>query len=75
MIGVGGSDTLGQAESFAATYGGPPHTLWSDSYTAWNHYNAGNPIVMLLDATGATVIERQSGFRPGPIEEALASLA
>ena len=26
--------------------------LWSDSYVAWNHYNAGNPILILLDGAG-----------------------
>ena len=72
---MGGADSLGQAESFAATYGGPPHMLWSDSYVAWKHYEAGNPILILLDGAGVTVIERQSGFNRSRLEQGLDELA
>ena len=71
---MGGSDSLGQAEDFAATYGGPPDMLWSDSYTAWNHYNAGNPVLILLDGAGVTQVERVSGFNQSRIEDALDGL-
>ncbi len=72
---MGGSDTLAQAESFAAAYGGPPNLLWSDSVVAWRHYRAGNPQLVLLDGTGNTEVIRQSGFNRSRIEDALASLA
>lgn len=71
---MGASDTLGQAESFAANYGGPPNLLWSESYAVWNHYRAGNPQLVLLDAAGATEIDRQSGFDQGRLQDALDSL-
>jgi hypothetical protein len=75
VIGVGGADSLSQAESFLASAGGPPHTLWSDTYTAWNHYQAGNPILILLDGTGATQIERVSGFNASRLQDALDSVS
>ena len=71
---MGGSDSLAQAESFLASAGGPPHMLWSDSYTAWNHYSAGNPTLILLDGAGATKIERVSGFNRSRLQDALDSL-
>jgi hypothetical protein len=72
---VGGSDTRAQAESFVAFAGGPPHTLWSESYEAWNHYNAGSPRLVLLDGAGVTEVERISGFNRSRIENALDSLS
>ena len=72
---MGGADSLAQAESFLASAGGPPHMLWSDSYTAWNHYRAGNPNLILLDGAGATQIERVSSFNAGRLQEALDSLS
>ena len=72
---MGASDTVGEAESFAANYGGPPNLLWSESFIAWNHYRAGNPQLLLLDAAGATEIDRQSGFNQARLEDALADLA
>ncbi len=75
VIGVGGTDSLAQAESFAAAYGGPPNLLWSDSLVAWRHYRSGNPQLVLLDGAGTTEIARQSGFHRSRIEDALASLA
>ena len=73
-MGVGGSDTLAEAESFAATYGGPSHMLWSESFDAWNHYRAGNPQLVLLDGAGVTEVERVSGFDVSRLEDALADL-
>ena len=49
--------------------------LWSDSYEAWNHYNAGNPILILLDGAGVTQIGRISRYNESRIEELLAELA
>ena len=49
--------------------------LWSDSYEAWNHYNAGNPNLILLDGAGVTQIDRFSSFNQRHIEDALAELA
>ena len=72
---MGGSDTLAQAESFAASYGGPAHMLWSESFVAWNHYRAGNPQLVLLDGAGNNELDRQSGFDQDRVEDALASLA
>ena len=61
VVGVGGTDSFAEAEEFAATYGGPSHLLWSESLTAWRHYRAGNPALVLLDATGNTELERMTG--------------
>ena len=72
---MGGADSLAQAESFLASAGGPPHMLWSDSYTAWRHYNAGNPNVMLLDGAGATVLERVGSFNRSRLQDALDSVS
>lgn len=72
---MGGSDSLAQAESFAAAYGGPANMLWSDSFAAWNHYRAGNPNLVLLDGAGVTEIARISSFNQSRIEDALADLA
>ena len=72
---MGGSDTRAQAESFAAAYGGPDDMLWSESFTAWNHYRAGNPQLVLLDGAGVTQVERVSGFNRSRIEDALDSLS
>jgi len=74
VIGVGGADSLAQAESFVASAGGPPHTLWSDTYEAWNHYRAGNPNLILLDGAGVTQVERVSSFNAGRLQDALDSL-
>ena len=49
--------------------------LWSDSYTAWNHYRAGNPSLILLDGAGVTQIERVGQFNLGRLQDALDSLA
>ena len=49
--------------------------LWSASYVTWNHYRAGNPQLVLLDGTGVTEIDRQSGFNQSRVEERLAGLA
>ena len=72
---MGGADSLGQAESFLASAGGPPHMLWSDSYVAWNHYNAGNPILILLDGAGLTEVERVSGYNRSRLQDALDGLS
>ena len=72
---MGGADSLSQAEGFVASAGGPPHTLWSDSYEAWNHYRAGNPNVVLLDGAGVTEIGRFSSFNQSRIEDALDDLS
>ena len=72
---MGGSDTLAQAESFATTYGGPSHMLWSESFVAWNHYRAGNPQLILLDGAGVNEIVKISGFNQSRIEDALATLS
>ena len=75
VIGVGGSDSLQQAESFAATYGGPPILLWSKPNDAWSHYRAGNPNLVLLDGAGVTEIGRMSSFDRDRIEKLLDGLA
>ena len=49
--------------------------LWSDSYEAWNHYNAGNPNLILLDGAGVAQIGRISQYNRSRIEELLAELA
>ena len=72
---MGGADSLSQAEGFVASAGGPPHTLWSDSYEAWRHYNAGNPNLILLDGAGVTVVERVGSFNRSRLQDALDSLA
>ncbi len=72
---MGGADSLARAESFAATYGGPPNMLWSDSFVAWNHYRAGNPNLVLLDGAGVTEVGRVSQFNQRRIEELLAEPA
>jgi len=54
-----------------ASAGGPPHMLWSESYTAWNHYRAGNPQLMLLDGAGVSVVEKVSGFNRSRLQDAL----
>ena len=74
VVGVGGTDTLSQAEDFAARYGGPPNLLWSSDLTAWRHYRSGNPQAVLLDPSGADEITRQAGFSGRRFEEALARL-
>ena len=72
---MGGSDTRAQAESFVASAGGPPHTLWSKSNDAWRHYRAGNPNLILLDGAGVTQIERVSRFDASRLQNALDDLA
>ena len=72
---MGGADSLSQAEGFVASAGGPPHTLWSDSYEAWRHYNAGNPNLMLLDGAGVNVVERVGSFNRSRLQDALDGLA
>ncbi len=72
---MGGSDTRAQAESFVASAGGPPHTLWSESNDAWRHYRAGNPNLILLDGAGVTVVEKVSSFNRGRLQDALDDLA
>ena len=72
---MGGADSLSQAEGFVASAGGPPHTLWSDSYEAWRHYNAGNPNLILLDGAGVNVVERVGSFNRSRLQEALDGLA
>ena len=49
--------------------------LWSDSYEAWNHYNAGNPNLILLDGAGVAQIGRVSQFNESRIEDLLDDLA
>ena len=71
---MGGSDSLAQAESFLASAGGPANMLWGPSFEAWRHYNAGNPNLILLDATGATQIERVSQFNKNRLQGALDGL-
>ena len=75
MIGVGGADSLAQAEGFVASAGGPPHTLWSESYDAWRHYKASNPNLILLDGAGVTRIEKVSKFDKSRLQDALDSLS
>ena len=58
-----------------ASAGGPAHTLWSESYVAWNHYRAGNPNLILLDGAGVTVVEKVSSFNQGRLQNALDSLS
>ena len=58
-----------------ASAGGPAHTLWSDSYVAWNHYRAGNPNLILLDGAGVTVVEKVSSFNQSRLQNALDSLS
>ncbi len=70
---MGGSDTLGQAQGFTAA-AGPPHMLWSESYDAWRHYNAGNPNLILLDGAGVNVVERVGQFNQSRLQDALDSL-
>ena len=72
---MGGADSLAQAEGFLASAGGPAHMLWSDSYTAWNHYRAGNPNLILLDASGATQIEKVGQFNQSRLQDALDGLS
>ena len=72
---MGGADSLSQAEGFVASAGGPPHTLWSDSYEAWNHYRAGNPNLILLDGAGVNVVERVGSFNRSRLQDALDGLA
>ncbi len=71
---MGGADSLSQAEGFVASAGGPPHTLWSDSYEAWRHYNAGNPNLILLDGAGVNVVERVGSFNRSRLQDALDGL-
>ena len=58
-----------------ASADGPPHTLWSDSYDAWRHYEAGNPNLILLDGAGVTEVERVSRFDKSRLQDALDSLS
>ncbi len=74
MIGVGGTDSLAQAESFLAAYGGPPHMLWEDFPVSWRHYRAGNPNLILLDGAGVTQVERVGQFNQSRLQDALDSL-
>ncbi len=74
MIGVGGTDSLAQAESFLAAYGGPPHMLWEDFPVSWRHYRAGNPNLILLDGAGVTQVERVGQFNQNRLQDALDSL-
>ena len=71
---MGGSDTRAEAESFVASAGGPDNMLWGSSFEAWNHYRVGNPNLILLDATGATQIEKVSQFNKNRLQDALDSL-
>ena len=71
---MGGADSLSQAEGFVASAGGPPHTLWSDSYEAWRHYNTGNPNLILLDGAGVTRVERVGSFDRSRLQDALDGL-
>ena len=71
---MGGTDSLAEAESFAAAYGGPDILLWSESLDAWRHYRAGNPQVVLLDGAGVTEIGRLSSFDQSRIEQMLDEL-
>ncbi len=71
MIGVGGSDSLSQAESFASTHGGPPNMLWSESSTAWRHYRSRNPQLVLLDGAGVKELARVDGFNERRLQDAL----
>ena len=71
---MGGADSLSQAQSFAAS-DGPAHMLWSDSYEAWNHYQAGNPNLILLDGAGVTRIEKVSSFNQSRLQDALDSIS
>ena len=57
-----------------ASAGGPTHTLWSESYEAWNHYRAGNPNLILLDGAGVTVVEKVSSFNQSRLQDALDSI-
>lgn len=75
MVGLGGTDTLAQAESFVAAYNGPPTMLWSEALDAWRHYRAGNPNLVLLDGTGNTEIGRSGQFNQARIEDWLADLS
>ncbi len=72
---MGAQDDFAYAESFVASAGGPPHTLWSDSYEAWNHYETGNPSLILLDGAGVTRIEKVSRFDKSRLQDALDSLS
>ena len=72
---MGGSDSLAQAESFAATYGGPDNMLWSESIDAWSHYRARNPQLVLLDGAGVTQVERVGRFDKSRLQDALDDLA
>ena len=72
---MGGADSLSQAEGFVASAGGPPHTLWSDSYEAWTHYRAGNPNLILLDGAGVTRVEKVGRFDRSRLQDALDGLA
>jgi len=76
VVGVGGTDTLSQAQDFLARHGGPPNLLWSSDLTAWRHYRSGNPQAVLLDPSGAadSQIAKQSGFDASRFETALAQL-
>ena len=72
---MGGSDTRAEAESFAATYGGPDNLLWGESFEAWTHYRSGNPNLILLDGAGVTQIERVSQFNASRLQSALDGLS
>lgn len=72
---MGGADSLAQAESFTASAGGPPHMLWSNSYEAWTHYEAGNPNLILLDGAGANVVEKVGSFSQSRLQDALDGLS
>ena len=72
---MGGTDSLAQAESFVATYGGPPNMLWESSPVSWRHYRAGNPNLILLDGAGVTQVERVSQFNRSRLQDALDSLS
>ncbi|MDE0162551.1 MAG: hypothetical protein OXL98_12535 [Acidimicrobiaceae bacterium] len=72
---MGGSDTLAQAESFVDSAGGPANMLWGESFEAWNHYRAGNPVLILLDGAGVTPLERVNGFNANRLQNALDSVS
>ena len=71
---MGGTDSLAQAESFLAAYGGPPTMLWESFPVSWRHYRAGNPNLILLDGAGETRVERVGQFNAGRLQDALDSL-
>ncbi len=72
---MGGTDSLSQAESFLAAYGGPHKMLWESFPVSWRHYRAGNPNLILLDGAGVTEVERVSQFNRSRLQDALDSLS